>query len=282
MAAGVSAGINGAFGGYRQIYDWRRTRGGSRLPRIPPGAWSGPRWATSSIVANLACAAGRLPDRLQPTPEPARCFEKGAAAKRGFALTLGNVISNASTGRESLVEERRPFVDRHEGLHIWQSRSFGPIYQAVYVIWFAGGAAVGAAVWALKHEKPKLKKMVETAAYYDNPFEFWAYQHDGHWESNRAEPTLKWRRPRWLKKKPGAGAGAGTPEPPATAPGTDDRPGRRRADPGAPACLPAAAAAAQRDRLSAGGAGAIGPGVRRQTTHSPGSGPPGAGPSGAR
>ena len=75
--------------------------------------------------------------------------------KRGFAVTHGNVISNASTGRDSLVEERRPFIDRHEGLHVWQSRIFGPIYQTVYVVWFAGGALVGAAAWALKKDKPK-------------------------------------------------------------------------------------------------------------------------------
>jgi hypothetical protein len=75
------------------------------------------------------------------------------------------------------------------------------IYQVVYVVWFAGGAIVGAATWALKREKPGLKRLIETAAYYDNPFEFWAYKRDEHWESNSADPTLKWRRPRWLKGK---------------------------------------------------------------------------------
>jgi hypothetical protein len=119
--------------------------------------------------------------------------------ERGFAFTHGNVISNASTGRESLVEERRSFIDRHEGLHVWQNRIFGPLYQAVYVAWFAGGALVGAFTWALKKDKPRMKKLVETAAYYDNPFEFWAYKRDQHWDSNSADPTLKWRRPRWMK-----------------------------------------------------------------------------------
>ena len=66
------------------------------------------------------------------------------------------------------------------------------------------GALVGAAIWAVKREKPKMQRLVETAAYYDNPFEFWAYKRDDHWEDNRADPVLKWRRPRWLKRKPAA------------------------------------------------------------------------------
>lgn len=221
IATGASAGLNGAFGGYRQVYDWRRVQGW--LAFATDSTW-GLLGTTLGNVLNLANSAGRRSGYREDFSrrQNRQVFERGAAMKRGFALTHGNVISNASTGRESLVEERRPFIDRHEGLHVWQSRIFGPIYQAVYVVWFAGGAAVGATAWALKREKPKMKKMVETAAYYDNPFEFWAYKHDHHWETNSAEPTLKWRRPRFLKKKEGAGAGAGSPEPPAAAPAREE------------------------------------------------------------
>ena len=69
------------------------------------------------------------------------------------------------------------------------------------MVWFVTGALVGVAAWAVKREKPKMQRLVETAAYYDNPFEFWAYKRDEHWESNSADPTLKWRRPRWLKER---------------------------------------------------------------------------------
>jgi hypothetical protein len=210
IATGVSAGVNGAFGGYRQVYDWRRAKGWFAF--VTDSTW-GLLGTTLGNLLNVVNLARRESGYRADFSfrQNRHVFERGAAAKRGFAFTHGHVISNAATGRESLGEERRPFIDRHEGLHVWQSRLFGPIYQLVYVIWFAGGAAVGATAWALKRQKPKMRKMVETAAYYDNPFEFWAYKHDGHWENNSAEPTLKWRRPKWLEKKGGAGAGAGSP-----------------------------------------------------------------------
>jgi hypothetical protein len=217
IATGISAGVNGAFGGYRQVYDWRRAKGWFAF--AADSTW-GLVGTTLGNVLNLANLAGRNSGyRADFSRRQNRhVYERGASMKRGFAVTHGPVISNASTGRGSLVEERRPFLDRHEGLHIWQNRIFGPLYQAVYVVWFAGGAVVGVTAWALKREKPKMKKMVETAAYYDNPFEFWAYKRDGHWENNSAEPTLKWRRPQWLDKKQAPGDASPEAHPAATAP----------------------------------------------------------------
>jgi len=201
IATGVSAGINGAFGGWRQVYGWRTAKGWFAF--VSDSTW-GLLGTTLGNVLNLVNLA--RPDSSYRADFSRRqnrhVFEKGACMKRGFAFTHGNVISNASTGRESLVEERRRFIDRHEGLHIWQNRIFGPFYQVVYLAWFAIGLVAGTGTWAVKREKPKLKRLVETAAYYDNPFEFWAYKRDDHWEDNRADPVLKWRRPRWLKRKP--------------------------------------------------------------------------------
>jgi hypothetical protein len=196
-AAGISAGLNGAFGGYRRVYDWRSPKGW--LAFTADSTW-GLAGTTLGNVLNLLNSTGR---RSGYRPEFSRrqnrhVFENGACLRRGFAVTLGNVISNASMGNGDLGEERRPFIDRHEDLHIWQSRIFGPIYQAVYATWVAGGAVFGAGVWTLRRRKPGLWRLMETAAYYDNPFEFWAYKRDHHWEGNGADPTLKWRRSRWF------------------------------------------------------------------------------------
>jgi hypothetical protein len=199
VAAGVSAGLNGAFGGYRQVYDWRHAKGWFAFATDSTWGLIGTTLGNALNLANLAGKAGYRPDFSRR--QNRHVFERGACMKRRFAFTHGNVISNASTGREALVEERRPFIDRHEGLHVWQNRIFGPIYQVLYVAWFAGGALVGLATWALKRDKPTLQRLVETAAYYDNPFEFWAYKRDDHWEDNSADPTLKWRRPRWFKRR---------------------------------------------------------------------------------
>jgi hypothetical protein len=200
IAAGTSAGLNGALGGYRQIYDWRAVKGWFAFAADSTWGLLGTTLGNVLVVANLAGRhPGYRPDFSRR--QNRQVFEKGAFMRRGFAVTHGNVISNAAAGRESLIDEHRPFIDRHEGLHIWQSRIFGPIYQLVYVVWFAGGVLVGAATWALKKDKPRLKRLVETAAYYDNPFEFWAYKHDEHWKNNSADPTLKWHRPQWPAKR---------------------------------------------------------------------------------
>ena len=202
IAAGASAGLNGAFSGFRRVYDWRSAKGWFAFVTDSTLGLLGTTLGNALNLANARKSAGFRPDFSHR--QNRHVFDKGAAMKRGFAFTHGAVISNASTGRETLVEERRPFIDRHEGLHVWQNRIFGPIYQGVYLVWFAGGALVGAATWALKREKPKMKHLIETAAYYDNPFEFWAYKRDEHWETNSAHPTLKWRRPKWFGPRPPA------------------------------------------------------------------------------
>jgi len=200
IAAGTSAGLNGALGGYRQVYDWRTAKGWIAFATDSTWGLLGTTLGNALNLVNLARrAAGYRPDFSRR--QNRHVFEKGVFVRRGFAVTHGNVISNAATGRAPLVEERRLFIDRHEGLHVWQSRIFGPIYQTVYAVWFAGGALVGAATWVLKKDRPSLKRLVETAAYYDNPFELWAYKRDEHWENNSADPTLKWHRPRWLKRR---------------------------------------------------------------------------------
>jgi len=175
IATGVSAGINGAFGGYRQSTTGAAPRGGSPLPRTPPGPGrdhAGQR----PQPGQPRRAQGGVPRGLQPPAEPPCVRERARPCRRGFALAHGNVISNASTGRESLAEERRPFIDRHEGLHVWQSRIFGPIYQVVYVVWFAGAGPWSGPPPGRSSARSEDEEAVETAAYYDNPFEFWAYK----------------------------------------------------------------------------------------------------------
>jgi hypothetical protein len=208
-AAGASAGLNGVFGGHRQIYNWRSPEGW--LAFAADSTWG----LVGTTLGNLLNVANSAAGRSGFRPDFSRrqnrqVFEHGLWAKRGFAMTHGNVISNAAAGRAALVEAQRPFIDRHETLHIWQSRLFGPLYQAVYVLWFIAGTAVGVGTWALQRERPPLRRLVETAAYYDNPFEFWAYRRDHHWDDNRADLTLKWRRPRWFGKgRASGGGGAG-------------------------------------------------------------------------
>ena len=104
----------------------------------------------------------------------------------GFITTLGNVTTNGS-GNVDVVEN-------HEAVHVWQSRIFGPFFQVSYVAWLAGGAIVGTAVW-LTDTNEDWYSLVETAAYYDNPWEVWAYTNDNNWPPAGANPKLVWKLP---------------------------------------------------------------------------------------
>jgi hypothetical protein len=214
ITAGVSAGLNGAFGGFRQVYEWRTAKGW--LAFAADSTWGLVGTTLGSLLHLVDLAVPRSGYRADLSRRRNRhWFDGGARLRRGFVLTLGNVVSNASPGRGPGAEERRRLIDRHEELHVWQSRVFGPLYPAVYAAWFAVGLVVGTAVWALRRGRPRLFRLLETAAYYDNPFEYWAYRRDGRWADNRADPVLKWRRPGWSRPKPRP-----APPPPSSIPPT--------------------------------------------------------------
>jgi hypothetical protein len=216
IAAGISAGVNGAFGGFRQVYDWRTAKGWLAFAADSTWGLVGTTLGSVLHLVNLAQPdSGYRADLSRRRNR--HWFDGGARLRRDFVLTLGNVVSNASPGKSPRTESQRRVIDRHEGLHIWQSRLFGPLYPTVYAAWFAMGLVVGTATWATRRGRPDLFRLVETAAYYDNPFEYWAYKRDGHWEDNRADPVLKWRRPRWRKKRPADGS---EPRPSSSSPPT--------------------------------------------------------------
>ncbi len=111
-------------------------------------------------------------------------YDGGIVFFPGFITTLGNVTTNGS-GNVGVVED-------HEAVHVWQSRVFGPFFQISYVAWLAGGAVVGTVVW-LTDTNEDWYSLVETAAYYDNPWEVWAYTNDDNWPPAGANPKLVWK-----------------------------------------------------------------------------------------
>jgi hypothetical protein len=114
---------------------------------------------------------------------------RGGVGLPGFTTTLGNVTTHLGTG---------PGADdvmmNHEEVHVWQSRLFGPLFQTSYLGWAAGGVFVGTGYWLL-HPNQDWFSLVETAAYYDNPWEVWAYANDHNWPPPGANPALLW--PSW-------------------------------------------------------------------------------------
>ena len=191
------AGMNGAFSGYRGVYDWRRLL----------GWWA---WAADTTWGLIGGAGGVLihfvnlfyPSSSYMAEMSLRSnrhvYEGGLTFRRGFAIAMGNVVSSGGgttglRGDSPQVIRRRRLIDVHEGTHILQNRLFGPFYPVGYLLWMAGAGLVGLLV-ALATDRSGWRSVVETWAYYNNPFEYWAYRRDDYWPPRGAHPRFVWKK----------------------------------------------------------------------------------------
>lgn len=183
------AGANGLISGWRRIYSWRRRDGW-----IAFGLDS--TWNSLPIVGSLLAHGIALVRRGNfevslSTRQNRHVYRGGATLKKGYALTAGNVISGAGDVDKP---RRRRLITDHEDVHVWQSRWFGPIYPLVYGLWFVGGAVAGLVLWLRRRPKERLGSLVESCAYYTNPFEWWAYSRDDHWPPSGKALGVGWRK----------------------------------------------------------------------------------------
>ena len=190
VGAAVGA-ANGAVSGKRGIYDWSSVKGFGAF--VLDSTWSLGNTA-SSLVAHAAGAVRGRPefDRRLSVRQNRHVYGRGFQPRKGFAITLGNVINGAGdTGRA----RRAKLVTDHEDVHVWQSRWFGPAFPVLYVGWMVGGGAIGAAMWATTRRDEPFGKVVETCAYYLNPFEYWAYSRDDFWPPTAMLEGIGYKRP---------------------------------------------------------------------------------------
>ena len=193
---GAAGAANGLVSGATGIYDWRELKGW--LAALLDSTWA--------LVGTTTSLLLHLVQRLFNAPLyrsdlsyrfGAHLYEEGFALKKGYAFSTGNIVSNAG-GNIGLDGEGRParrlrFVKNHEVLHVWQNRIFGPLFQVGYVAWMLIGVVWASIVWVrLRRDYAKL---VETAAYFNNPFEYWAYRRDGYWPPVDAHPSIVWGGP---------------------------------------------------------------------------------------
>ena len=187
----VVGGLNGLVAGRRRIHDWRSPR--SVCWFVLDSSWALPTTAAALVVHVMAAVRGR-PGFVAALSErrDRHVYARGFQPRRGFAITVGNVVNGAgdadSPGRVRLVDD-------HEDVHVRQARILGPLFPLLYVLWMIVGALVGTIAWALWRRPAPLGKLVETYAYYLNPFEWWAYSRHGHWPPSGKLAGVGWRRP---------------------------------------------------------------------------------------
>jgi hypothetical protein len=192
---------NGVLTGWRRVYDWRCSTGVAAFTLDST-------WALATTAAGLASQAFGLargrPDYDASLSRRANrmVYRRGFVLRRGFLITVGNVVSGAG---DTSTPRRRRLVTDHENVHVWQARWFGPLYPVLYGSWMIGGGAVGMVLWLARRRRAPLAKatftkapftkVVESCAYYLNPFEWWAYSRDDHWPPSGKVAGLGWRKP---------------------------------------------------------------------------------------
>ena len=120
---GLVAAANGAVSGWRRVYDWRTSKGVTAA--VLDSTWALPMTA-AALFANAvgAVTEGGYVDDLSRRSNR-HVYERGFMPRKGFAITLGNVISGAG---DCSKPRRRRLITDHEDVHVWQARWLGPLY----------------------------------------------------------------------------------------------------------------------------------------------------------
>jgi hypothetical protein len=192
---GVAIGAaNGALSGWRGTYDWHRPAG--VLAFALDSTWAAPMTAAALISHAIAATQRDRGGYLSALSRRANrhVYAHGFRVRRGFVITIGNAVHNAGQ-QAAEVPRRRRVVTDHEDVHVWQSRWFGPFFPLLYGGWLVLGAGAGAVVWAVRGRAEPFARVVETCAYYLNPFEWWAYSRGGVWPPSAKVAGLGWRQP---------------------------------------------------------------------------------------
>lgn len=187
----IIGAINGAVAGHRRIHDWRSPKSIGWF--VLDSTWALTTTAAALVVHAIARARGR-PGYAAGLSErrDRHVYARGFQPRRGFAITVGNVVNGVGDPTDP---RRIRLVDDHEDVHIRQARILGPLFPLLYGGWMLAGATIGAVMWSVRHRRSSFGQVVETYAYYLNPFEWWAYSRDAAWPPTGKVPGIGWRRP---------------------------------------------------------------------------------------
>ncbi len=188
---GVVGAANGAITGWRRVYDWGCSTG--PVAFVLDSTWALPMSAAALASQAIGVLRG-TPGYDESLSRRANrmVFGRGFVPRAGFVIAIGNVVSGAG---DTALPRRRKLVTDHEDVHVWQARWFGPFYPLLYGGWMVAGGAAGIVLWATRRRNESFTRVVESCAYYLNPFEWWAYSRDDHWPPSGKVRGLGWRNP---------------------------------------------------------------------------------------
>jgi hypothetical protein len=151
----------GMMDGMRRIHRWR---GDGALSFLLDVTW-GLAGTTNALLLHLVNFAWA--EHTDEARQSCHRYRKGFQFKSGFAFTQGNAMS--AMGHHAPGTP----LHRHEMVHVWQNRAFGPLFTLAYLGWmvvfFIPALIAGLATPA----GPALA--IERWCYTNNPFEAWAY-----------------------------------------------------------------------------------------------------------
>jgi hypothetical protein len=167
---------NGVVSGQRRIYHWR-----------DPLGWLA--FCADSTWAILGTACTVLFLALSPLSRTAlyqraysrrhnRLIYEGGFGLGGISQTFGllaritprHLIPSAMGDPETIFRA----AVQHETLHILQNRLFGPVLYVSYLLWLPVGAVLGC-LFGIFVKQPLLLSIWDMA-YYNNPWEIWAWR----------------------------------------------------------------------------------------------------------
>ena len=167
--AGFVGAVNGAVSGWRGVYDWRCSSG--VIAFVLDSSWA---LVTTSAAAGshlMALRSGDLDDGLSRRRNR-HVYRGGFTPRRGFAVTVGNVVSGAG---DTSFTARRELVDDHEEIHVWQARLLGPLFPVAYLGWMVVSVPLAVVGWVRHRPEGGILAAIDRCAYWRNPLEVHAY-----------------------------------------------------------------------------------------------------------
>lgn len=172
----------GMMDGIWRIHDWKGL-GWLSFPLDMTWGLAGLNYALLLHLVNFAWG-----DHVTETRKNGHRYKSGFRLKPTYAFTQGSVMSN-------LTDSPGTGLFRHEMLHIWQNRIFGPFFTLNYIgwmiIWLIPGLIAGLVTKTASGARVGAGSGIERWSYYNCPWEVWAYEVQG-LDRNRFGPELIW------------------------------------------------------------------------------------------